>query len=229
MQKIVSICKRSLKYLSVLTLSGALIILLAWLWIVQHTNPYIYDQTSNIPSTQVGLVLGTSPRTKSGGRNGYFHSRMHKAAELFHAGKVQRLIVSGDNRQVEYNEPVVMRDTLIALGVPTEAIVLDYAGFRTLDSVVRAKWVFGLDTVTIISQDWHNQRAVYIAQQYDLQAYAINADDASLRAGFYTQGREILAKVWMLIDIHVLQTTPTFPGPPEPIYPADSADNDANA
>lgn len=141
----------------------------------------VYDSVDTIPYRKVGLVLGTNPQTRKNGKeNLYFKYRIEKAAELYHAGKVSYLLLSGDNSRESYNEPEAMKDSLLAHGVPESAIVLDFAGFKTLDSVVRCKEVFGQDSVTIISQFFHNERAIYIADHRGLDAIAINAKDGKI-------------------------------------------------
>ena len=125
-----------------------------------------YSSVKDIPYNRVGLVLGTSPFTSTEHSNYFFTTRINAAEELYKTGKVKKLIVSGNNHVKEYDEPGCMRDALIRKGVPSSAIVLDYAGFRTLDSVVRAKEVFGQEKITIISQRFHNERAIYLAEHY---------------------------------------------------------------
>lgn len=137
-----------------------------------------YNSAEEIPYRKVALVLGTNPQTRKGNVNIYFKNRIDASAELYHKNKVSYLLLSGDNRKQDYNEPEAMRDSLIAKDVPEEAIILDYAGFRTLDSVVRAKEVFGQDSITIVSQLFHNERAIYIADQRGINAIALNAMDA---------------------------------------------------
>lgn len=110
----------------------------------------IYTDVHSAPHNRVGLLLGTNPMNRLGRPNSYFVNRINTAVKLFHAGKIDYIIASGDNHTKRYDEPTAMRDSLMAHGVPTERIVLDYAGFRTLDSVVRAKEVFGCDSLTII-------------------------------------------------------------------------------
>ena len=115
---------------------------------------------------------------------------------------MKKLIVSGDNHVKEYDEPGCMRDALIRKGVPSSAIVLDYAGFRTLDSVVRAKEVFGQEKITIISQRFHNERAIYLAEHYSIKAIGYNAKDAkrTKRSLMITVVRESISRVKMFID-----------------------------
>ena len=161
-----------------------------------------YDNVSDIPHNRVGLLLGTSPTTPRGTHNYYFTHRINAAAELFHAGKVDYLLISGDNSSKHYDEPTMMRDSLLLHGVPADRIVLDYAGFRTLDSVIRAKEVFGQSSFTIISQKFHNERALVQARHYGIDAIAYNADDVILGYPWLkVQCRERLARVKLYLDL----------------------------
>ena len=161
-----------------------------------------YSSVKEIPYNRVGLVLGTSPFTSTGHSNYFFTTRINADKELYKTGKVKKLIVSGDNHVKEYDEPGCMRDALIRKGVPSSAIVLDYAGFRTLDSVVRAKEVFGQEKITIISQRFHNERAIYLAEHYGIEAIGYNAKDAkrTKRSLMITVVRESISRVKMFID-----------------------------
>lgn len=181
-------------------------------WVSSFSQPYTYDTIEDLPENEVGLVLGTSPWRKSGGTNYYFEHRMNAAAAAWKAGKVKHLLVSGDNATMAYNEPVEMQKALIKRGVPIGAISLDYAGFRTLDSVVRARKVFGQREYTIFSQAFHNERAVFIAQNKALDVVAFNAKDVSMRYGFKVELREYLARVKMLLDLFVINKQPKFLG-----------------
>lgn len=138
---------------------------LATLIIESSAGDYLYDSIDDIPYNRAGLLLGTTPYRAGGGRNPYFYERIDAAARLYRAGKISMIIVSGDNATRKYNEPRAMRRALIRAGVPGKAIVFDFAGFRTLDSIVRASLVFGQSSVTIISQRFQNLRAVYIARK----------------------------------------------------------------
>jgi SanA protein len=165
-------------------------------------NERIYTSVDAIPYNKVALLLGTNPLNKWGRPNSYFTNRIKTASELFHAGKVDYIIASGDNHTKEYDEPTAMRDSLMAHGVPEDRIILDFAGFRTLDSVVRAKEVFGCDSLTIISQADHNARALYLAEANGIEAVAVAAP---LRAGRWVRTRlalrEWLARDKMMLDI----------------------------
>lgn len=162
----------------------------------------IYTSVDSVPHNKVALLLGTNPLNRWGRPNSYFTNRIKTASELYHAGKVDYIIASGDNHTKEYDEPTAMRDSLMANGVPEDRIILDFAGFRTLDSVVRAKEIFGCDSLTIISQADHNARALYLAEANGIEAVAISAP---LRAGRWVRIRlalrEWLARDKMMLDI----------------------------
>ena len=138
------------------------------LWVACVAGPCKVRQMDEIYEPRVGLVLGCSPRLRNGHRNYYFLGRMEAAAQLWKAGKLSCIIASGDNKHRSYNEPVAMKAALVALGVPANKIICDYAGFRTLDSVVRAKEIFGAEKICIISQDAHARRASVIARYKDI-------------------------------------------------------------
>lgn len=161
----------------------------------------VFDNVASVPRNRVALLLGTNPRNRRG-LNSYFTNRIKTAAELYHFGKVEYIIASGDNHTRLYDEPTAMRDSLVGRGVPADKIILDYAGFRTFDSVVRAKEVFGCDSLTIISQSDHNARALYIARNKGIEAVAVAAP---LRAGRFVRTRltlrEWLARDKMMLDI----------------------------
>lgn len=165
----------------------------------RHKN---FVSTANVPYNKVGLVLGTSPKMPSGKPNFFFTSRIDAAARLYKSGKVSYLLVSGDNGSKQYDEPTAMRDALVAAGVPAKAIYLDYAGFRTLDSVVRADKIFGQSSITIVSHRFHNERAIYIAEHHGMKAVGFCAKDARLtkRSLMTTLVRESASRVKMFLD-----------------------------
>ncbi len=173
-----------------------------------------YSSVEDIPYRRVGLLLGTSRLTRHGYENPYFYYRIDACAELYHAGKITRILVSGDNSRKDYNEPADMKEALVERGVPPDSITLDYAGFRTYDSMVRAKKVFCQDSITVISQDWHNERAIYIANRVGVDAVALNAEDVSFRTtAFKYRVREWLARTKMAFDLLFLHE-PHFLGEP---------------
>ncbi|MCF8257980.1 MAG: YdcF family protein [Flavobacteriales bacterium] len=200
----------------VLSLVAACSIALTW-WadrrIESDTDSAVFTVAQDVPCNRVGLLLGTSQYLKSGRPNLYFTYRIEAAVALFEAGKVERFIVSGDNSRKDYNEPEAMQMALMAAGIPTDRIHLDFAGFRTFDSVVRAEKVFGQRSFTVISQDFHNRRAIYIAQQLGLDAVGFNARDVNAYYGLRTRLRERLARVKVFMDM-LLGKGPKFLGDP---------------
>jgi SanA protein len=161
----------------------------------------IYSDVQAIPFNNVGLLLGTGKYLSSGYENAYYRYRINAAAALLKSGKIKYLVISGDNSRKEYDEPSDMRADLIAAGIDSTVIYLDYAGFRTFDSIVRLKKIFGQDRVTIISQPFHNQRAIYIAKKEGINAVGFNAQDVGKNYGFRVQVREKLARVKVFVDM----------------------------
>jgi len=194
------------------SLSLLLSVIACYLSVEYSAHNYLYDEQKEIPYSEVGLVLGTSKRLSDGGPNLYFNYRLKAAYQLYASGKVKYLLLSGDNHSKYYNEPMDMKKALVKMGVPDKAIVLDYAGFRTLDSVVRCNKVFGQHKFTIISQPFHNKRAIYLARNLGLDAVAYNAEDVRLSLGIKVHAREVLARVKAFIDLHVINTQPKFLG-----------------
>ena len=160
----------------------------------------VTSDIGNLPNEKVGLLLGTSRILANGKPNPYFVNRIKAAAELYHAGRIQNIIASGDNSRKNYNEPEDMKNALIKLGVPADKIYEDFAGFRTLDSVIRAKEIFGQESFIVISQRFHNERAIYLAHQNGITAYGYNAKDLDKDAGFKTNVREKSARVKVFWD-----------------------------
>ena len=197
---------------AVLVALGAVWVAGAWLWVVNAARGRTYSDAAAIPARHVGLVLGCA-RTLSGGwHNPFFDNRIQAAARLFHAGKVQYLVVSGDNHVHGYDEPQDMKDSLVEAGVPAARIYCDYAGFRTLDSIVRVRELFGQTSVTVISQEFHNQRAIFIAGHRGVDAIGFNAADVDTYDSFKVKCREAEARANMLLDLFVFRRAPRFLG-----------------
>jgi len=171
----------------------------------------------SIPVREVGLVLGTGEVLPNGRVNRYFRYRIEAAAKLYHAGKIKRFILSGDHASESYNEPADMRRALIAAGVPESAITLDGKGFRTLDSMVRARDVFGVEQFTVISQRFHVQRALYMAKHLGIDAIGFAAEDVPF--SFYVRARELFACVRAVIDAQRLPQQEAKAPPPEAHQP----------
>ncbi|MGO2357513.1 MAG: SanA/YdcF family protein [Mesonia sp.] len=176
-------------------------ILLSNIMVVQGAKGKTFSKLEDIQKNKVGLVLGTAKFSTEGGVNLYFAYRINATVELFKNNKIDFVLISGDNGSVYYNEPQDFKKELIKKGIPEDKIFLDYAGFRTLDSVVRAKEVFGQESITIISQEFHNVRAIYLANHFNIQAIGFNAQDVSQRYGFKTRVREYFARTKAFIDI----------------------------
>lgn len=206
-----NIIKRLIKIFLLLFVAGFLFIFVTNYIIKTKSDTYLYNDISKIPSCKTALVLGTSKTLSDGNPNLYFSNRIKATAELYKAGKIKYIIVSGDNSVEGYNEPEQMKSDLIAQGIPAEKIFEDFAGFRTLDSVVRAKEIFGQDKFIIVSQKFHNERAIFLAQKNGLIAYGYNAPDVNKYAGLKTNLREYLAKAKVFIDLF-FDVEPKFGG-----------------
>lgn len=195
---------RKLKFvfISFIVLSLTLIFISDYI-IVGAAKNKTFSTLSEIPKNKVGLVLGTSKYLKDGRVNLYFTYRINATVQLFKSGKIDFVLISGDNGSVNYDEPNDFKNELLKKGIPEDKIFLDYAGFRTLDSVVRAKEIFGQNSVTIISQEFHNERAIYLASKHAVSAVGYNAKDVSLNYGFKTQLREYLARTKAFLDIMI--------------------------
>ncbi|MDP6526228.1 MAG: ElyC/SanA/YdcF family protein [Kiritimatiellia bacterium] len=192
---------------------GLIAIIGAGMLIRRSAKGRTYSDVSSVPYRRVGVVLGCSRHLSDGRANLFFSYRILAAAELFKAKKVDYLIASGDNHTVKYDEATAMKDALVAAGVPVDRIYCDFAGFRTLDSIVRAKEVFGQSSMTIVSQKFHNQRAIYIAGDKGIDAIGFNAREVSSYRSLRTKFREQLARVKAVLDVSLLRTQPKFLGP----------------
>lgn len=180
--------------------------------ILFSTRQYLYSETDAIPENTAAIVLGTSKSTARGFENLFFKYRIEAAATLYKTGKIKYIILSGDNGSDYYNEPRAMKIKLMELGVPADVIYLDYAGFRTLDSVLRGKEIFGQQSFTVISQRFQNERAVFIARHYGINATGFNALDVKTYSGFKTNVRELFARVKVFIDLYITNAQPKYLG-----------------
>jgi SanA protein len=177
-------------------------------WVINSTDSSLYRDASLLPDNEVGLVLGCSPFVSSGKPSPQFRGRMQAAAELYKAGRVRRLILSGANPDSRYNEPKKMREALLELGVPSDAMVLDFAGDSTYDSVMRAKVVFGLSEVTVVTQKYHAYRALFLARKLGVRAVAYQAPTEGVTGpGFRHPPREIFARVAAVFDVLIYRIT----------------------
>ena len=202
-------------FFSILFLLLVLAVFAINLFVLHSTSDQTYENMEDLPKYKVALVLGTSSSLNGVHYNSYFYDRMTTAAKLYHQGKVRHFLLSGDNHKEGYNEPEDMKKLLVKLGVPKRAITLDYAGFRTLDSVVRARKVFGQDEFCIISQSFHVPRALYIANAYGIKASAAVAPtSASSKSHFSVRLREVFARCKAFLDLYIFDVDPKYLGEP---------------
>ena len=205
-----------LRKLITLIFIGSVFLILPWGIISMMTSFLVYRDVDHIPEREVGLLLGTSPGS-NGRTNLFFSTRIEAAKELYEKKKIKHILVSWDNSTAAYNEPEMMRASLIKAGIPSEDITLDYAGFRTLDSVVRASEIFSLTgSFTIISQPFHVERALFLARSNDIDAIGFGAANVSLEFGLFAYVREIGAR-WVALYDALFDTRPRVLGEKEEI------------
>lgn len=200
--------RKPLKTLFLAACLGLLCIHLNYRWVGFYQNHHAYDDLQKIAHNEVGIVLGTSSRLSDGRPNLFFEARMDAAAELYQAGKVDRLLVSGSHSGKYYNEAEEMTRALLSRGVPAEVIDTDPNGHRTLDSIVRAHTIYKLKTFTIVSQPFHNQRALYISRHKGIPAIAYNAQRVRNLDNVRAQIREHGSRILMMLDLYLLDTQP---------------------
>lgn len=194
------------------TLASVLLVLVLNQWVVRSVDQRVYADLAKLPQNDICLVLGTGKYLASGNLNLHFQARMDTAARLYREGKVKHLLLSGDNHRVGYDEPTDMKESLMARGVPAEAMTLDYAGFRTLDSVVRARAIFGCEKLTIVTDDFHAHRAVFLAEHKGIKAIAFTSAKVQVNLSLRSRVREVAARVKAVADLYVLHTKPKFLG-----------------
>ena len=195
-----NIIKKTFLYSTIFGVICLLFTAFAYYKIENSTEEFVTDKLEILPKTKVAVVLGTAPNLVNGYQNYYFTYRIEAATKLYQSGKVTHFILSGDHGKKNYNEPEAMKQALIKNGIPENVIYLDYAGFRTLDSMIRAKEIFGQNEFIVVSQEFHNERAVYIARQNGINAYGYNAKDVNKNAGLKTNIREYFARAKVFID-----------------------------
>jgi SanA protein len=207
--------KKLLKWTLGLGLALTLLIFFSYNIIDWTTDKQIISELSQVKEKKVGLVLGTSKYVVSGGRNLFFKYRIDATVKLYEAGKISHILVSGDNGHKSYNEPEEMRKELIKHGIPDNKITLDYAGFRTFDSMIRCKEVFCQTDIILITQRFHLHRALFLANRFGIDAIGFEAKDVPEYYALKTRVREYFARVKALLDIYILNTSPKFLGQKE--------------
>ena len=171
---------------------------------------YGKETLSRMPCFEYALVLGTNPRLKNGGENLYFRYRMEAAVSLYRAGKCGKIVLSGDNGRRSYDETSAMKRDLLERGIPEKVILCDYAGFRTLDSVLRMRNVFGAQRFVIVSQKWHCQRAIFIGKAHRLDVAGFAAEDVPFAHAPLVKVREVLARALAVLDVKIWKKKPHF-------------------
>ncbi|HST03408.1 MAG TPA: ElyC/SanA/YdcF family protein [Chloroflexia bacterium] len=206
-----SLLGRIIVVLLLIVAVGVLALLAFKIWVDSQTSGLIYGYDDpNLPSNHVALVFGAGLNT-TGGPSAILYDRVATAADIYKAGKVQKLLMTGDNSTDSYNEVAVMRTTAMQLGVPDKDIVLDYAGFSSWDSCYRAREVFSLQSATLVTQKFHLPRALYTCNQLDVKSVGVIAD----RQPYPTQYNELreypalAATAWRLL----INDQPRFLGP----------------
>jgi SanA protein len=203
---------RYLRWFLLLATLLAVSVLTINLWMTLRSRDRIHTSPAAVPATGVALVLGTGKTTHSGLPNVHFRVRMDAAASLYQSGRVRHFLVSGDNSRPDYNEPEDMKQALITRGVPATAVTCDFAGLRTLDSIVRARQIFGVTRCVIVSDDFHLARALWLADLHGITATAFHTEVVSWNRSGKTRVREWLARVNAVAD-EIIGKEPKFGGP----------------
>jgi len=198
-----NLIKKAIKVFIWASFSLVVFILICNLIIVESSENKIYFDIKHLPSNDVGLVLGTNKYVARGKENLFFKYRMEATARLFKEGKVKYLILSG-NKEQYYDEPNDMKKALTTMGIPENAMLLDTAGYRTFDSVVRCKEVYNQEKVTVISQNFHNARALFLCNHEGIDAVGFAAQDVPDGYSVRTLVREYLARPKAMMDVYML-------------------------
>ena len=202
--------RRRIKQIAIVVFGGllaiAIVIAVCNILVVNNAKGRTFDNLSDVPKREIGLLLGTSPITPDGAHNYYFDNRMKAAADLYHAGKIRRILVSGgDYTMTEKHgcdEPTAMRDSLVAHNVPDTCIIEHWQGWRTINSIEAVKNLYDFDSITIISQKYHNERALYQADHFGLDAVGYNAEPSPIKSSRIRNAiREYMARVKLFIDL----------------------------
>ena len=173
--------KKFLVFVAIMVVFGLFVVIGCQIAVTSAAKGRMYDDVKEIPHREVGLLLGTSPLGRSGRPNQFYLRRLDATVALYNAGKIDRIVISGARRGDDYDEPTEMRNDLVKRGLPDSIFVLDGEGHRTISSIVRTKEVLAEDSVTIISQKFHNERALFLARHNEIDAIAFNAENTSSR------------------------------------------------
>jgi len=224
LKKILALVKRILmmliKLIFFLGISSATILLIARLITAIHSKGRVHS-IEDIPAERAAIVFGAG-LWRDGSPTPVLRDRVQAASELYFQGKVEKILMSGDNRFADYDEPTAMKNYALELGIPEEAMILDYAGRRTYDTCYRAKEIFGLESAILVTQEFHLSRALYICDALGISSKGINADRRTYRkiSRVYWNLREALATISALWDVHIKHPLPVL-GEFEPIFPEE--------
>lgn len=200
---------------------GAIVLVAPRLVTLLYAWPRTY-KIEDVPQRPVGIVFGAG-LWWDGSPSPVLRDRVATAAQLYFSGKVKKILMSGDNRFLDYNEPGAMRAYALGLGVPETDIVLDYAGRRTYDTCYRARAIFGVQEAILVTQGFHLPRALYTCNQLGVQAIGVSADLRDYRRGalVYWHARETPATLVALWEVQISRPLPVL-GYPEPIFPKEA-------
>jgi SanA protein len=208
----------TIKILFIIGASGVTILAIARLITAVHSRGRLYENTEDAPQTRVAIVFGAG-LYRDGRPTPVLQDRVKVASDLYFQGKVEKILMSGDNRFEDYDEPTAMMNYAIALGVPEEDIVRDYAGRRTYDTCYRANAIFGLDEAILVTQEFHLPRAIYICDKLGVDSSGVHADSRYYlkRSRIFWNARETFATLTALWDVHIAHPLPVL-GEFEPIF-----------
>lgn len=189
--------------LAFLVITGIVASTTAYVYVNMETDDAVTDHVESISGGHAGLVLGTSPWVRSGRENPYYWNRINAAVDLYSRGRIRTLLISGDNRHASYNEPEMMKSDLILRGVSIDDVKLDFGGTDTYQSMYRCRHEFGFDSIVVISQEFHNRRAVYMGRHMGLKVVGFNVPDVQGLPRVRMTIREAMARAKMLFQLHV--------------------------
>lgn len=213
-------CARHWRKFAIFFLVVVCVIVAANLWILGAARGSVYNDISSVPTNDIGLVLGTGPFTGKGSTNLHFVVRVEAAAKLYKSGKVKHLLLSGDNHIRGYDEPTEMKNALLKLGVPQSVMTLDYAGLRTLDSMERARKIFGQTNLTLITEQFHSARSLFLARHFGIHAVVFCAEPLPAAWNYTVNLREAAARVLAVGDVYVWHRGARHLGEPIAIHVA---------
>ncbi len=199
--------RRTIKILCATCFMLVFVIVASYCVVKISASSSIFSQIDELPDNQYGLLLGSSPYLKNGDKNPYTQYRIESAARLYKSHKIKYIVVSGHSEKY-YNEPAFIKKELIKKNVPAKFILIDSEGDRTISSILRFKKIFHQNQFTIISQQFQNERAIFIAHNFGINAIAFNCTDLSFSAGYPTIFRECLARVKVMLDIYITRDIP---------------------